>query len=97
MGFFSIQPKFFQLPTLQQAMHFNQTWTFVYIPIWMTSKARSHDLARFGLNPIIFTIPKPCNLIMTTLSSAKCQSGEMENQTHWWQRCWTYIHLSLSP
>jgi hypothetical protein len=25
MGFFSIQPKFFQLPTLQQAMHFNQT------------------------------------------------------------------------
>jgi len=37
----------------------------------MASKTRSPDLARFGLSPIILTIPKPYNLIMTIFSLSK--------------------------
>ncbi len=48
-----------QLPALRLVL--SQTWTFMYMPIWVTN-TKSPTFVKFGLSPMIFTAPNPCSL-----------------------------------
>jgi len=77
----------------------NQTWTLVYILVWITCITRSPTWTKFGFSPMMITTPKPCNRKMATMfisSMPNMGNGKLNSlTTNISSMCWAYPNQSL--